>query len=92
MGVPAIPAMKCGIFCSQLFRAKALNAGSKNRRQIAMLLVGLISLIHKGGTSKEMLPLRYTTLPAFFAPSFFELRLATLETKIVDKLLFSERD
>jgi hypothetical protein len=50
---------------------------------------GLISLIHKGGTSKEMLPLRYTSLPAFFVTSFYELRLATLETKIVDSFNFN---
>jgi hypothetical protein len=42
---------------------------------------GLISLIRKGGTSKEMLSLRYTSLPAFFVTSFYELRLETLETK-----------
>jgi hypothetical protein len=42
--------------------------------------VGLISLIHNGGASKKMLSLRYSSLPAFFVSSFYELRLATLET------------
>jgi hypothetical protein len=61
-----------------------------------MYCEGLISLIHKGGTSKEMLPLRYTSLTAFFASSFYELRLATLETKNAARLggqhFFAERE
>ena len=42
---------------------------------------GLISLIHSRGSSKETLSLRYTSLPVFFAPGFYELMPVSPETK-----------